>query len=84
MDIEERLKRIDEHFEHLTVEEFEKKLERAGINEIKSSADFGMEMVSVTVAQHLVYVAKQEYTISESVLEMQNFPLISFYLSEVA
>lgn len=34
----ERLKRIDDFFENLSIEEFEQKLEAAGINEIKSSS----------------------------------------------
>lgn len=45
MDINERLKQIDDFFEDLSIEEFEEKLEKAGINNIKSCSNSNMEML---------------------------------------
>ncbi|MDQ2085172.1 hypothetical protein RBH29_01820 [Herbivorax sp. ANBcel31] len=42
----ERLKMIDEFFDNLTMEEFEDTAIECGINEIKPSSHFGMELVS--------------------------------------
>lgn len=45
MNINKRLEQIDNFFESLTIEEFDKKLEKAGINEIKPSSDSNMELL---------------------------------------
>lgn len=46
MDITKKLQEIEEHFNQITDEELEQNLIKAGINEIKSSEDSGMIMVT--------------------------------------
>lgn len=60
-----RLERIDEFFKKLSIEEFEKKLEIAGINEIESSSNAGMELslfstYAVTQDKKLLYIRKKD------------------------
>lgn len=45
MNLEKELKKINEYFSKLSTEEFEKILERNGINEIKSIAENGYELL---------------------------------------
>ena len=45
MDIKEQIKKIDDFFNNLSIEEFEKMAIEAGINEIKSSNDYGMKLL---------------------------------------
>ncbi|HLS34790.1 MAG TPA: hypothetical protein VK061_00965 [Bacillota bacterium] len=44
MDIEKKLRDIDEHFQHITEEELEENLMKAGFNEIRPSKSMGMEL----------------------------------------
>lgn len=44
MELSKRLKRIDDFFEDLSIEEFDEMLEAAGINEIEPSSSSGMEL----------------------------------------
>lgn len=41
---EERMKRIADHFENITVEVLEANLIEAGLGKIKSSSDYGYEL----------------------------------------
>lgn len=45
MNINKRLKEIDDFFESLSIEEFDEKLEKAGINNIRASSDSNMELL---------------------------------------
>jgi len=45
MDTFERLQHIREHFDNISIEEFEQNLQRAGIEAIRPAAEFGYEMV---------------------------------------
>lgn len=45
MYMNERLKRIDDFFKNLSVQEFDEILGKAGINEIKSSSSSNMELL---------------------------------------
>lgn len=45
MSSSKRIKRIEEFFDNLTIEELEKRLELAGIYEIKPSSNAGMELL---------------------------------------
>lgn len=63
--IVERLKRIDNFFENLSIEEFEQKLEAAGINEIKPSSGVDMELslslrYVIDQNRNLLYINKKE------------------------
>lgn len=63
--IVKRLKKIDEFFQSLSIEEFEQKLEEAGINEIKPSSSVDMELslsLRYVIDQNrsLIYINKKE------------------------
>lgn len=45
MSINKRLKEIDDFFENLSIEEFDKKLEKAGINDTRISNDSSVELL---------------------------------------
>lgn len=44
-EIENKLREIDEHFENITASEFEANLEKAGVNEIESMKESGLELL---------------------------------------
>ena len=44
MDIKDRLKKIDDFFDNLSTEEFDKMLENTGIYDIKASGNYNMEL----------------------------------------
>lgn len=46
-ELEERLERINEHFDNITIEELEEKLIKAGIGEIKSCEEEGYIIIHV-------------------------------------
>ena len=45
MNINEQIKNIDDFFKNLSIDEFERIAIDAGINESKSSSDYGMELL---------------------------------------
>lgn len=45
MDLQEKLKKIEDHFKDLTVEQFEENLIECGIEVIKSSKESGWELL---------------------------------------
>lgn len=70
MNINKRLNQIDNFFENLSIEEFDKKLEKAGINDIKPSSDSNMELLlsSIYVTESdvdLQYINKKEIVVGK-------------------
>lgn len=75
----ERLKKVDDFFNNISVEEFEKKLESAGILEIEPSSNADMEFlipsrVSVDQNRNSIYIPEKNdnnefynsYTVSKN------------------
>jgi len=82
--IVERLKKIDNFFENLSIEEFEQKLEAAGINEIKSSSSVDMELslslgYIIDQNRNFLYIKKKE----ESNLKEIEYNFLSDYAKAV-
>ena len=70
MNINKRLNQIDNFFENLSIEEFDKKLEKAGINDIKPSSDSNMKLLlsSIYVTESdvdLQYINKKEIVVGK-------------------
>lgn len=63
MSFEERKKQIDQHFKTLTIDQFEKNIEKAGIKEIQPS---NKEMLIVDVDLSLDYIKEVESKLTES------------------
>lgn len=86
MDLMERLKRIDEHFQNITAEQFEENLEKAGIGQISPLAKFGMAMVTGPEAHYLIYASKLKIRTHNIDSDLQHYSLAtaSFCPSEVA
>ncbi|MDA3732882.1 hypothetical protein PBV87_15505 [Niameybacter massiliensis] len=58
MDLEKRMRAIEEHFKNLSIEEFENNLIEAGIARIKPTMESGMRMVT---EQELYFNHKERY-----------------------
>lgn len=61
MSLNEEINRIEEFFNNLTDEEFEQMVIEAGIEEIGSSTDFGMELLyGDTMALNYSYIKEKK------------------------
>ena len=83
MDLTKRLKKIDEFFDSLSIDEFEKMAIAAGINEIKSHRDFDAELLldfktTSNKLDNTIYINHNFYNSSHK----DNFDLYNKDLSE--
>lgn len=73
MNINKRLNQIDNFFENMSIEEFDKKLEKAGINDIKPSTDSNMELLLSSTYVTESYVDLQYINKKQIVTGKQNY-----------
>lgn len=67
----ERLKNIDDFFNNISIEEFEQKLEAAGILEIEPSSNYDMELSLslrgiIDQSRNLIYISEKNELSNES------------------